>query len=329
MDIVITGGTGFIGSRLALACQGMGHRVRVIGQVNNAWEDRTRRELASAGIPLKEGPVTDAGFLLDALSGADVVFHLAAAQHEASLPDQHFWRVNVTGTRTVLKASAAAGVGRVVHGSTIGVYGSSVNGALDERSPSRPDNIYGVTKLEGERLALSFADRLPLVVIRISETYGPGDQRLLKLFKATRRKVFPMPGQGANLHHPIYVQDLIEGLLLAATKDEAVGNVFVLAGTEMLTTREMVKAISAEMASSARVVSVPLFPVLAAAQVAGKAFGAVGVKPPLHPRRMDFFRKDFHFSYGHAQRELGFSPRYSFAEGVRETAAWYRKEGLI
>lgn len=327
MNIVITGGTGFIGSRLALACRE--HDVRVLGQVNNPWEADIRRELESAGIAVTEGAVTDRKLVFETLEGADVVFHLAAAQHEASVSDQHFWNVNVTGAWNVLEASLAAGVKRVVHGSTIGVYGSTVNGALDERSPSRPDNVYGVTKLEGERLALDFADRLPVVVIRISETYGPGDRRLLKLFKATKRKVLPLLGTGTNLHHPIYVKDLIDGLLLASTRDEAVGKVFVLAGTEELSTDQMVRAIAFASKGRARTVHVPLFPFLVAARVVGKTFGSLGVQPPIHPRRLDFFHKSFRFSGEQARQTLGFTPRYTFAEGVRETAAWYRERGYL
>ena len=190
MNVLITGGTGFIGSRLALKCLHMGHRVRVFGQENTPAEAVNRELIQAEGAEIVVGSVTDNEKVIESLHGIDIVYHLAAAQHEANVSDQIFWDVNVTGTRNLIEASFGAGVKRFVHGSTIGVYGSALNGKLDEDSPLRPDNIYGITKLEGERVVLSYQGKLPLVIIRISETYGPGDRRLLKLFKGIKKNIF-------------------------------------------------------------------------------------------------------------------------------------------
>ncbi|HDO34526.1 MAG TPA: NAD(P)-dependent oxidoreductase, partial [Chromatiales bacterium] len=183
MNVLVTGGTGFIGSRFSLRARAEGHAVRVLAQVNTEAEDRNRSELRAAGVEFIEGSVEEAAPVREAACGMELVFHLAAAQHEANVGPEHFRRVNVEGTRNVLEAALAAGVGRVVHGSTIGVYGSASHGELSESTPPSPVNVYGTTKLEGERLALSYGDRIPVVAVRISETYGPGDRRLLKLFR--------------------------------------------------------------------------------------------------------------------------------------------------
>jgi hypothetical protein len=128
--------------------------------------------------------------------------------------------VNVHGTRNTLEACLNAKVKCFVHGSTIGVYGSTLEGKIDEQSPLKPDNIYGVTKLEGEHVVHSFQDNT-VVIIRISETYGPGDYRLLKLFRAIKKRLFFMIGDGTNLHHLIYIDDLIAGLILASSSPSA------------------------------------------------------------------------------------------------------------
>jgi nucleoside-diphosphate-sugar epimerase len=122
MKVLITGGTGFIGSRLALACMEKGHEARVLGQENTPAEIRNSRDLKERGATLVLGSVTDKELLTASLDGVEVVFHLAATQHEMNVPDQRFWDVNVGGTKNVLEAASAAGVRRVVHGSTIGVY---------------------------------------------------------------------------------------------------------------------------------------------------------------------------------------------------------------
>ncbi len=167
MKIVITGGTGFIGSRLAIKSLEQGHSVELLGQVNNAAELENQEMLRDRGINVTLGSVTEREKLFGLVQGCDIVFHLAAAQHEANVPDQHFWDVNVEGTRNVLEVSVEAKIKRFVHGSTIGVYGSAMEGEIDEDSPLKPDNIYGVTKREGERLTLSFADKIPISIVRI------------------------------------------------------------------------------------------------------------------------------------------------------------------
>jgi nucleoside-diphosphate-sugar epimerase len=328
LKVVVTGGTGFIGSRLALRCLERGDEVRVLGQENTPAERANCRLIADKGAQVVLGSIQDTERFGDLLRDADLVFHLAAAQHEANVPDQYFRDVNVEGTRALLEACLVAGVKRVVHGSTIGVYGS-LEGTIDEDSPLHPDNIYGVTKLEGERLALSYSDRLAVVAIRISETYGPGDRRLLKLFRAIAKNVFFVIGNGRNLHHLIYVDDLIEGMFAAARSLDGVGEVFVLAGKAPVTTDEMVTTVAKVLGCRPPRFRAPLWPFMAAAVVMEAVLRPLGIQPPLHRRRMDFFRKSFVFRPDKSRRLLGFEPQVDFAEGARRTAQWYREQGLL
>ncbi|MCH8063762.1 MAG: NAD-dependent epimerase/dehydratase family protein [Chloroflexi bacterium] len=327
--ILITGGTGFIGSRLALRYLAQRDSVRVVGQENNSYETGNCATLRDAGAEVMIAPVTDERKMLEAMEGIDVVFHLAAAQHEANVPDSHFWDVNVEGTRNVLEAAVKAQVGRFVHGSTIGVYGESTDGVLDESSPLRPSNIYGVTKLEAEKLVMSYSDRIPLVSIRISETYGPGDQRLLRLFKAVSKGRFFIIGNGENLHHPIFVEDLIDGLVLAASSDHGTGKIIVLAGKEAVSTNQMVETIAARLGVAMPKIRVPMLPMAVAANVMGKTLGMIGIQSPLHPRRLDFFRKSFVLSNKVASEVLQFQPQRIFAEGVKATAEWYAEMAFL
>jgi nucleoside-diphosphate-sugar epimerase len=329
MEVLITGGTGFIGSRLALRYLENGDNVRILGQENTAAEVDNKRLLEARGAKVTLASVTERERLFDALRGVDLVYHLAAAQHEANVPDQRFWDVNVTGTKNILEASVNARVKRFVHGSTIGVYGAGSAGRLDEQSPLFPDNIYGITKLEGEKLVLSCRERLPVVIIRIAETYGPGDRRLLKLFKGIRKKVFFIIGSGSNMHHPIYIDDLIEGLFLAATVAEAAGRLFVLAGEEPLTTAAMVETIAKQLGTRIPAFHLPLSAFLVAAVMMGKICRPMGIQPPLHRRRLDFFTKNFLFSQERSASILGFAPRVSFGQGVAETAKWYSEKGYL
>jgi SAM-dependent methyltransferase len=168
-----------------------------------------------------------------------------------------------------------------------------------------------------------------VVVIRISETYGPGDGRLLKLFKAVKSKFFFMIGSGTNLHQLIFIDDLINGFLLAAQKDSAVGEVFLLVGRQPVTTNAMVRTIAAELGTGGPKFRVPLFPFLFVAVLLETLLKPLGIQPPLHRRRMDFFKKSFSFREKKAADVLGFRPEVDFARGVQLTAGWYREMGYL
>ncbi|MBN1236878.1 MAG: NAD(P)-dependent oxidoreductase [Gammaproteobacteria bacterium] len=326
MRALVTGATGFIGARLAEKLAADGHEVIAFGAENTPIETARRSRLEEQGIRIEIGRLEDAALLARLAGEADTIFHLAAAQHESNVPDEYFRSVNVGGTRKLVEAANSAGVSRFVYGSTIGVYGRAVNGRLDESSETRPENVYGRTKLEAEGVVRSTAV-VPWTIVRISETYGPGDGRLIKLFRAVNDGVVPIIGDGGNEHHPVYVDDLVAGLVLAAESPGAVGETIVLAGSEVVTTRGMIEAVAEALGKPLRSVRLPLTPLLLAAVVCETGCRPLGVSPPWHRRRLDFFVKRFAFSQDKAQRLLGYRPSVPFRQGARETADWYRRNG--
>lgn len=329
MKILITGATGFIGAHLAHEARAHGHSVIATGKTNNDQELARRLQLESEGMAIRIGALEEPTFASEVVAGCDGVIHLAAAQHEANVPDEYFYRVNVEATRVLLDACVQAGVRRFVYGSTIGVYGAAGGAALNEESAAAPMNIYGITKLAAEAVVKSYGDRLDTTIIRISETYGPGDRRLLKLFQAAERGVFAIVGNGLNLRQPIHVSDLIGGLLVALQHPAAIGQTFLLAGPTPLSTREMIASVAATLGRRVWTPRIPVWPLLLLARSLEVAFEPFGVQPPLHRRRLDFFRKSFWFSTEKAKKVLGFEPTISFNAGARDTAGWYRNVGLL
>ncbi len=329
MSILITGGTGFIGSRLALALLGSGESVRILGQANHAAEAENAQSVRAQGGRVILGSVIDNHTIDEAVGGVHTVYHLAAAQHEANVPNAHFYRVNVDGTQRMLEASVRSGVRRFVYGSTIGVYRSGKGLVTCDDSPTIPDNIYGKTKLEAEKVIASYQDQLPAVVVRITETYGPGDRRLLKLFRAVKKKRYFHIGRSDNPHHPIFIDDLIEALKLAAAAQDAPGQTLVVPGYEVVTTRQMVQAIAMAVGVDFPRVRVPMWPFWFGAVIMENTLGRLGIQPPLHRRRMHFFVKGFKFSGGPAMSVMGFQPQTPFVDGIKATAQWYTTEGLL
>ncbi len=141
--------------------------------------------------------------------------------------------------------------------------------------------------------------------------------------------MFFMIGGGRNLHHPIYIDDLTDALILAASSERALGQSLVLAGKDAFTTNEMVNVIATELEVTISNIRIPLRVMLFFAVLGENLLRPMGIQPPIHRRRLDFFRKSFRFSTSKAFDYLGFLPKYTFAQGVQETARWYREMGYI
>lgn len=327
--LLVTGASGFIGSRLALHLQRSKVDAVFTGREANDIETARVRELASAGVSVVLGDLREPDFVARIMQGRDAVIHLAAAQHEGHMSDEHFRSTNVAATRLLLEAARTVGVKRFVYGGTMGIHGSSEHGALTEDSAPRPMNIYTQTKLAAEAVVAEFAGQLQTVVVRIAETYGPGDLRLLKLFKAIERGRFVTIGAGDNQRQPIYVEDLIRGLLAALVQPAAVGEAILLAGNELMTTHDMVAHIANALEKPAPRLRIPMWPVLAAATASHALLRPFGIRSPLQPRSLDFFRKSFVFSTTKAKRLLGVEPTTRFADGARATLDWYRAQGYM
>jgi len=172
VNVLITGGTGFIGSRLGLRCIAAAF-VRILGQENTPAESSNRKILEEKGARIRLGSVTRKELLPELLEGTDVVFHLAAAQHEVNVPDERFREVNVRGTANLLEAAVRAGVKRFVHGSTIGVHGQGMEGRIDENTRRSRQYLRKNEARGGKRRSFlqgSIARRHP----SNPETYGPG-----------------------------------------------------------------------------------------------------------------------------------------------------------
>jgi nucleoside-diphosphate-sugar epimerase len=269
-----------------------------------------------------------AGALVD---GCDAVVHVAAVYRTAGHPDSYYRDVNVGGTERLLEAAARRGVARFVHTSTVGVHGDVKHPPADESAPIAPGDIYQQTKAEAEARALAFqrGRGLPVVVLRPGAIYGPGDRRLLKLFRAIARGRYAVLGSGRAFYHPVYVDDLLDAYLLALTRPAAVGEAFIVAGPEYVSQRELAALIARHTGGRVWPFRIPAAPVRLAAAVVEGVCVPLGLEPPLHRRRVDFWTKSRAFSIEKARRVLGYAPRVGLDEGVARTARAYREAGWL
>jgi dihydroflavonol-4-reductase len=323
--VLVTGATGFTGGHLALRLRKLGHEVRALVRPGS----RTQH-LEAAGIELIEGDLRNKRDVKQAAEGVRRIYHIAAAFRTAGHHDSFYYNVNVRGTQHVLDAARQSGVERTIHCSTIGVHGGVQEIPSTEDSPFAPSDIYQETKLAGERAVRAALDAgLPGVIFRPAGIYGPGDLRFLKLFKTVHNRTFRMFGKGETLWHPIYIDDLVDGILLCGERPEALGQTYILAGDRYVTLNELVASIARVLGIAPPRSRLPIWPLLAGAAACETVCRPFGIDPPLHRRRAAFFIKNRAFSIEKARRELGYRPRVSLEEGLRQTAGWYVKHGHL
>lgn len=289
------------------------------------------RGVLPQGVEIVEGDVTDPAVVQRAMRGIDVVYHLAAAYREANIPDERYRQVHVHATRLLLEAAMERGVRRFVHCSTVGVHSHIANPPADETWPHTPGDVYQATKSEGELLALAFNREhgLPVSVIRPVAIYGPGDLRLLKLFRMVARQRFVMLGSGQVFLHMVHVDDLVQGLRLAAVRDAAVGEVFIIAGDEYVSLTELAARIAAIYQVPPPRLRLPVWPFYAAGALCELICVPLGIEPPIYRRRVSFFTKSRAFTNAKAKRMLGFQPHVSLQQGLEQTARWYTEHGYV
>jgi nucleoside-diphosphate-sugar epimerase len=329
MRLLVTGGTGFIGSHLAEEGRRRGAEVAVLGLTERPEEQANAALLSRMGAVVFSGSITDPDLCRRAAKGATHIFHLAVAMREGGKSDEFFESINLDGTRHLLQAATAERVERFVYCSTIGIYGHRAPGVTTEESPLSPGNIYERTKVTAERLVRDFVENcgLPAVILRPADVYGPRDQRLLKMFKGVRRGRFPLFGSGSGRRHMVYVDDVVSAFFKACERDEALGEGLILAGPRACTLRELLDKVTAATGSSRYGIRLPLAPMLALAAVVEDISTALAIDPPIYRRRMDFFHSDSEFDTSRARRVLGWEPKVDLKEGIRRTLEDYRSRG--
>ena len=323
MRVLVTGATGFTGGHLSRHLAARDYTVRAL--VRRPPSDADPR------IEYVNGDIRDRASLERAAAGVDVVYHIAAIYRQAGLKDAEYRAVNAEAVRTVIEAAGRGGVRRVVHCSTVGVHGDVEHPPANEDAPLKPGDIYQVTKLEGERIALQ-ASRdtgVEVVIARPTGIYGPGDRRLLKLFRGVARRKFVVLGDGQIYYHLTYIDDLVEGFRLCGEVAGAAGRTYILAGGEVTTLNELIERIAREAGVSPPALHLPVWPFWLAGAACEAVCAPLGIEPPIYRRRVDFFTKSRAFDISRARAELGYSPQISLQEGIHRTLAWYRAAGWL
>ena len=319
---LVTGATGLVGSHLAERLLREGWRVRALVRPHSRSS-----ELEAQGVQLVVGELSDRQTLRQAAQGVEVVFHCAARPPLGGNREQ-FYRDNVEGTVNVLDACLQGDVERLVHVSTVDVYGYVDHDGADERTPFRADGLYSWSKIEAERAVMRYHDRygLPIVIVRPCLIYGPRDRHLLpSLLAIVERGRAWLVRRGQALVDLVYISDVVEALLLAAQAREAVSQAYNVTDGARRTVREVIDVFAQALDQTLKYIHVPYPLAYGLARVASALgdFFHRPIPPELRWEVIKAMGHHRHFDISKAQRELGYQPEVPLEEGLRRTLAWH------
>ncbi len=326
MKIALTGASGYTGGHLLKRLLARGNAVKALVR-----EGSVTPALTSSGAEIVLGVLGDAVDAQRLVAGCDAVIHVAAVYRTAGHPDSYYREINVRGTRLLLEAASVAGVRRFVHTSTVGVHGDVKNPPCDEDGPIGPSDIYQETKAEADALARQFGRThgLQVAIVRPAAIYGPAETRLLKIFKSIARGRYAVVGSGKPHYHLVYIDDLVDGFLLALDRPEAAGETFIIAGPRSVSQDDLAREVARATSGSLWPFHVPAWPIQRLGDVVEAVCIPMGIEPPIHRRRVDFWVKNRSFSIDKARRLLGYAPKVDVTDGIARTARWYRENGWL
>ena len=323
MRVLVTGATGFIAAHLIPALQRRGDEVHALVQPSS-----DAAPFHDADVAVHAGDVRSVDTLRPAMRQVDAVVHLAAAIGvRRPLSDYH--AVNVTGTENVCRAALAADIERLVHVSSTSVYKQGLGVPVDESYElAPPPDAYAVTKAAGDRLVqrLIADEQLPAAIVRTSTVYGPGDHlNFARIADRVRSGSAIVIGSGHNRVPFAYVDDVVDGLVLALEHEAAAGEIYNITDDCCPTQRELLGAVARELDAKSPRIRVPYGLLYGAGYLAERVAQAAHSPRALITRfGVVLYGADNIFAIDKARRELGYEPRVSLGQGIRAAAGWYR-----
>ncbi len=317
--VFITGANGFIGRSLARRCRELGAEVSGLDfQADAQWG-------------VVAGDLTRPEQWKQALQGVDLVIHAAAIVSNTASMDLA-WGINVKATAALLGHCIEAGVKRFVQLSSVAAYGFAATEEVDETQPLRPmGNTYVDTKIASEHIVLAChaSSAMDCTIIRPGDVYGPGSRPWVVLpLEMIKSGKFMLPAHGQGLFSPVYVDDIVNGILLAATRAEGAGQIFNISGGITPTCAEFF-GYHTRMAGAKPLKSMATRPARLLAEIARVAITFFGGTTELGGGTIDMLSRKAGYSIAKADRLLGYHPQVDLAEGMRRTEEWARAEGLV
>jgi nucleoside-diphosphate-sugar epimerase len=327
LSALVTGASGFIGGRLAerLATE---EGVRVRAMVRNT---KKAERLQKFPLEIVKADLLDPSSLRNAIEGCDLVFHCAALVRETG-DREEFFRTNVKGTENILKVSIDTKIRKLIHFSSVSVYGLDPPDGTDETTAYHPcGNLYCDTKIAAEKAVWASHQEsgLPVVVIRPANVYGPySNPWTIRPMKLINSGQMILVNGGTGICNYVYIDNLLDATLAATKSDQSIGQAYLITDGVTVMWKEFF-GYYARMAGKPKIRSVPegLAKAIALGMEITSKF--TGKPPKITREAVSFLTRPARFSTEKARRELGYQPRFSLEEGMKLTEQWLREAGYL
>lgn len=322
--VLVIGATGFVGQALT-------NKLIEKKFIVNTFSRGKKSLLQNKDVKNYFGDIKNETEIHKVTKGKDIIFNAAALlpYHDATKRD--YWSTNVEGVRNLVNACMANKVKRLVHISTVGIYGPTSTGGSDERSRKIINDAYSLTKLEGEKIITnSYSRGLKATIIRPTIAYGPGDKRpvFLSLFRMIKRGFSIKVGKNTNYFHTIYIDNLTDAILLAGTKKNAINQDFIIGDDPCLKFNEIIELISEVCNSKPLSIIIP-YTLALSLGIFGDFAKKINLSFPLTTQRVKFVTQNKKFRINKAKKLLNFKPKIKLAEGLKRTYEFYNKNHLL
>lgn len=324
--VLITGATGLIGSHLTqrLIKEGVLVRALVRDPDKASW-------LKDVGAEIFKGDITEYSSLIPAVDGCQYIFHGAAWVSERGSKEE-IWKTNVQGTKNIVKAASTVQIKRFIHLSSCAVYGSRQEFNIDETFPTcKSGKLYWDSKIEAEEIVQNAykQHKLPVVITRISQVYGPGSyQFTIRPVEVIKTGKMILIDGGKHMCKPIYISNLVDGLMLCMQRDQATGEIINLTDGYPIPWRDFFGAYG-RMLGKNSFPSLPYSLAWTAALLFEIQAGITGKKASFTRSAVNSLRSSNSFSNNKAKSVLDWEPRLSFEQGMQETEIWLRENGYL
>lgn len=319
MKVLITEATGFVGSHLAERLLKNGHEVAcLIRNVSNpGW-------LEGLDIKFIEGDCSNKASISECLSGFDYIFHLSGLTKTNFKDDFH--TLNMRGTENIINmiVKKNPNIKRFVYLSSLAAFGPKVNDYMptEEQEP-HPVSDYGASKLNGENTVLKYSDTLPITILRPSAVYGPRDRHMFLLFKYIKRGLLPYSGDGYT--SLIYIDDLIDAIILTGEKENAIGKIYFISDGVIYSNEEIIKEIANVLNARPLKIKIPKTILSTIGFFNERISIRIGKSAIINRDKIkELVYKDWVCDITRAKNDLCFKPEVGIKEGIKWTADWYK-----
>jgi len=319
MLIFITGATGFIGSHLAARLMSEGNKLRCLARQTSNLDF-----LNDLGVSITIADISDKNALRQALEGVDLVYHTAAVVGEW-LSEKQVREVNIKGTQNLLEASLEAKVKRFVYVSSLAVLGMKHHHNTPPDAPYHlTGDLYSDSKIETEKMVMDFCRRhgLPVSVIRAGFVLGPRDRRFMpRVLKLIKEKKFMFLGNGKNIMNLVYIDNLIDVLIQAGLRKEAVGQIYNVRNKDQVTMKEFITMVCDILGveTPRKSIPLPIAKALASCMEAGSRLMNKKEPPLLTKARVKVSGLNLDFDISKTIEDLNYDSRISIKEGLKKT----------